>query len=33
MIQVGPEIEAGLEKQVFTEEIEVELWIPVVKVR
>ncbi|UYO06487.1 AraC family transcriptional regulator [Paenibacillus sp. PSB04] len=33
MIQVGPEIEVGLEKQVYTEEKEVELWIPVVKVR
>jgi len=33
MIQVGPEIEVGLEQQVFMEEIEVELWIPVVKVR
>ncbi|GAB6930535.1 hypothetical protein JCM10914A_45180 [Paenibacillus sp. JCM 10914] len=33
MIQVGPEIEVGLEKQVYTEEKEVELWIPVVNVR
>lgn len=33
MIQVGPEIKAGIEKQVFTEEKEIELWIPVVKIR
>ncbi len=32
MIQVGPDIEVGLEKQVFTEEIDVELWIPIVKI-
>ncbi|WP_336772836.1 AraC family transcriptional regulator [Paenibacillus sp. MMO-58] len=32
MIQVGPDIVAGLEKQVFTEEIDVELWIPIVKI-
>ncbi|MFD0619146.1 GyrI-like domain-containing protein [Paenibacillus sp. GCM10027629] len=32
MIQVGPEIQIGIEKQVFTEEVEVELWIPVTKV-
>ncbi|WP_307468978.1 GyrI-like domain-containing protein [Paenibacillus harenae] len=33
MIQVGPEIEIGLEKQLLSEEKEVELWIPVLKVR
>ncbi|MCK9862796.1 AraC family transcriptional regulator [Paenibacillus sp. ATY16] len=32
MIQVGPDIEVSLEKQVFTEEIDVELWIPIVKI-
>ncbi|MCM3782060.1 AraC family transcriptional regulator [Neobacillus mesonae] len=32
MIQVGPEIEVGLEKQVYTEEKDIELWIPIVKV-
>lgn len=31
MIQVGPEIEAGIEKQAMTEEKPVQLWLPVVK--
>lgn len=33
MIQVGPDIEVGIEKQLMIEEKEVELWVPVVKVR
>ncbi len=32
-IQVGPEIKVGEEKQIITEEIEIEYWIPVKKVR
>ncbi|MFE0555405.1 effector binding domain-containing protein [Paenibacillus sp. NPDC058910] len=32
VIQVGPDIEAGIEKQVFIEEKKVELWVPVIKV-
>jgi AraC-type DNA-binding domain-containing proteins len=32
-IQVGPEIRAGAEMQVMTEEIEIEYWIPVKKIR
>lgn len=33
MIQIGPEIEAGIAKQNTDEEKEVELWLPIVKVR
>ncbi len=31
-IQVGPEIQVGLKKQIMTEEVDVEYWIPVKKV-
>ncbi|GGD61819.1 AraC family transcriptional regulator [Paenibacillus nasutitermitis] len=33
VIQLGPEIQIGVEKQSYTEEVEVQLWIPVKKVR
>jgi len=32
-IQVGPEIRIGVEKQIFTKEVEVEFWIPVKKAK
>lgn len=32
-IQVGPEIQVGVEKQIMTEEVDAELWLPVAKVK
>lgn len=32
-IQVGPEVQIGVEKQIMTREVDVELWIPVRKVK
>lgn len=32
-IQVGPEVQIGVEKQIMTEEVDVELWLPVAKIK
>ena len=32
-IQIGPEVQVGLEKQIMNEEVDAELWIPVAKVK
>lgn len=31
-IQIGPDVQVGVERQIMTEEVEAELWIPVKKV-
>lgn len=32
-IQIGPEIQVGIEKQIMTKEIDAELWLPIAKIK